>query len=153
MPTPDLATVLAEGNDAADQAIKNLPPPSDPDDAATKDYVDSSHPEPHLFVQTAEPDAAPGDLWIDPTPGPQPFATRKRNESGDGWLIGDTLDVGGTYSGWQIHDDGSVVLAVGASEIRIDPDGSIRMPTLPGVDPAIPGALWREDGTVKVSAG
>jgi hypothetical protein len=141
-----LAQVLAAGNDAEGQAVVNLADPSDPQDAATKSYVDASHPQPHLFVQTAEPDAEPGDVWIDPTPGPQPFAKRIRNESDDGWLIGDVAAIDQyTYSGWQRLDDGTVMLFVGAVEMGILPSGHVYIKGTPTGDPGVENAIYEDE--------
>ena len=48
--------------------------------------------------------------------------------------------------------NGTVIVFVGASEIRINPAGLVFV-SLPTSDPAVPGALWNDAGTVKVSAG
>jgi hypothetical protein len=41
---PDLATVVAAGNSAGSSAITDVTNPTDPQDAATKDYVDGAIP-------------------------------------------------------------------------------------------------------------
>lgn len=45
-----LEEVLIEGNDAGGLAITGLDDPVDPQDAATKAYVDQAAPPPHLFL-------------------------------------------------------------------------------------------------------
>jgi hypothetical protein len=47
---PDLEAVLTEGNDGGALQIKNIADPTDPQDAATKAYVDTRTANDNLFL-------------------------------------------------------------------------------------------------------
>lgn len=64
-----------------------------------------------------------------------------------------SVKLGGPTTTFEFGTDGSVILVGAGGGLAIRPDGTPVFHALQTTDPADTGALWNDNGTVKVSAG
>lgn len=67
--------------------------------------------------------------------------------------VGGVSVANGAAAQLSLNADGSIVLQSPNGRLEIAVSGLISLPDLPTTDPAIPGALYNDAGTLKVSAG
>lgn len=130
-PTPTLAQVLASGNVMTNQQITLRSDGVNVGRIVVHDATQGGA----IVIERFHEDGSPGLASVSLTSG------------------GRISLINSTWAEVAVENDGDVYIATGGgTNFRLRADGLL-LAVLPTTDPAVPGALWNDNGTVKVSAG